>query len=93
MFDVPRGKYIGKPLGGPIESEREHFIKCPACGGWIDCRDLGQVFEHEGPLRGRIFCGKPEATFPEDAQSSHNMGAFKTNAGFQSPIPWPFVGA
>ena len=19
-------------------------------GGWIDCRDLGQVFEHEGPL-------------------------------------------
>ena len=25
-------------------------IRCPACGGWIDCRDLAQVFEHEGPL-------------------------------------------
>jgi hypothetical protein len=21
-----------------------------ACGAWIDMRDLGQVFEHEGPL-------------------------------------------
>ena len=20
------------------------------CGGWMNCRDLGQVFEHEGPL-------------------------------------------
>jgi hypothetical protein len=30
--------------------EAEHFIKCPACGCRIDRRDLGQVFEHEGPL-------------------------------------------
>jgi uncharacterized C2H2 Zn-finger protein len=30
--------------------EAEHFVRCPACGGWIDCRDLAQVFEHEGPL-------------------------------------------
>ena len=50
MFVVPRGKYIGKPLGALLEIEREHFIKCPACGGWIDCRDLAQVFEHQGPL-------------------------------------------
>jgi hypothetical protein len=21
-----------------------------ACGGWIDCRDLGHVLDHEGPL-------------------------------------------
>ena len=39
--DIPRGRYRG---------EREHFIRCPACGGWIDCRDLACVFEHEGPL-------------------------------------------
>ena len=25
-------------------------MQCPACGGWFDCRDLEQVFEHEGPL-------------------------------------------
>jgi hypothetical protein len=25
------------------------FHKIPGCGGWIDCRDLAQVFEHEGP--------------------------------------------
>lgn len=31
-------------------AEEDHFIKCGTCGGWIDCRDLGQVFEHEGPL-------------------------------------------
>ena len=50
MIDIPRGKYLGKRLGAPPESEAEHFIRCPACCGWIDCRDLGQVFEHEGPL-------------------------------------------
>jgi hypothetical protein len=22
----------------------------PGLDGWIDCRDLAQVFEHEGPL-------------------------------------------
>jgi hypothetical protein len=50
MTDIPRGKYIGRRLGDPPASEAEHFIRCPVCGGWIDCRDLGQVFEHEGPL-------------------------------------------
>ncbi len=37
---IPRGKYIGKRFGYPPADEVEHFIKCPACGGWIDCRDL-----------------------------------------------------
>jgi hypothetical protein len=50
VIAIPRGKYIGKLLGNPPESEAEHFIRCPTCGGWIDCRDLGQVFEHEGAL-------------------------------------------
>jgi hypothetical protein len=22
---------------------------CETCGGWIDCRDLGSVFDHQGP--------------------------------------------
>jgi hypothetical protein len=46
---VPRGKYIGR-RDGPEVDESEHFIKCGVCGGWIDCRDLGSVFDHEGPL-------------------------------------------
>lgn len=50
MTDIPRGKYIGKRVGDPPVDEAEHFIKCAVCGGWIDCRDLGQVFQHEGPL-------------------------------------------
>jgi hypothetical protein len=50
MTTVPRGKIIGKRLGVEPANEAEHFIQCPTCGGWIDCRDLGQVLEHEGPL-------------------------------------------
>jgi hypothetical protein len=46
----PRGKYIGKRVGQPATDEAEHFIKCPACAGWIDCRDLAQV-----PMRLREF--------------------------------------
>ena len=50
IIGIPRGRYLGKRLGDLAKSEVEHFVRCPACGGWIDCRDLGQVFEHEGPL-------------------------------------------
>jgi hypothetical protein len=45
MIGVPRGRYLGKRLGDSTKSDAEHFIRCPACRGWIDCRDLGQVFD------------------------------------------------
>jgi hypothetical protein len=47
---IKRDEIIGKPVGEQPEGEAEHFIQCPACNGWIDCRDLGHVLEHEGPL-------------------------------------------
>jgi hypothetical protein len=47
---IRRGEIIGKRFGEQPKDEAEHFILCPACDGWIDCRDLGQVFEHTGPL-------------------------------------------
>jgi hypothetical protein len=47
---VLRGKYFRKHLGDPPKDEAEHFIRCPTCGDWIDCRDLSQVLMHEGPL-------------------------------------------
>jgi hypothetical protein len=47
---IPRRKYIGSPLGAAPKDETEHFVRWPTCVGWIDCRDLGQVFEHKGPL-------------------------------------------
>jgi hypothetical protein len=50
MTAFSRGKYLGRRVGAQAESDAEHFIRCPACGGWIDCRDLAQVFEHERPL-------------------------------------------
>ena len=47
---IPRGKYLGRDADLVVDNEADHFIRCPACHGWIDCRDLGSVFDHEGPL-------------------------------------------
>lgn len=47
---IRRGEHIGERFGGEPASEAEHFMQCPACGGYVDMRDLGQVMEHEGPL-------------------------------------------
>lgn len=49
-MEIARKKYIGKRIDDLPVEEREHFMKCFMCGGWIDCRDLAHVFEHEGPL-------------------------------------------
>ncbi len=39
---------------GVVTSERpmtelDHYLECGECGHMIDLRDLGEVFEHEGP--------------------------------------------
>ena len=47
--DFQRGKYIGKRLGNRPPT-RLSISSVPACGVWIDCRDLACVFEQEGPL-------------------------------------------
>jgi len=49
---MPRKKIIGERLGGEPQDEREHFIKCPACGRWLDMRDLGEVLAHEEVYEG-----------------------------------------
>jgi Zn-finger nucleic acid-binding protein len=48
IIEFPRGKHIGHRVCD-LATE-EHFYRCPACGGWVDCSELGQVFDHEGPL-------------------------------------------
>lgn len=50
MEAIPRGKYIGRRVGGEPADEADHFIQCPECQGWVDMRDLGQVADHMGPL-------------------------------------------
>ncbi len=30
--------------------EAGHYLKCPQCGGWFDCRVIGAALAHEGPL-------------------------------------------
>lgn len=37
-------------LAASRPTETDHFMKCPACGGYFDMRDLGAVFAHDGPL-------------------------------------------
>jgi len=44
---MPHKVIIGERLGGEPQDEREHFIKCPTCGRWLDMRDLGEVLAHE----------------------------------------------
>lgn len=45
-----KGVIVSDRLGEPLKSESERFMKCPACDGWFDTRDLAQIMEHEGPL-------------------------------------------
>jgi hypothetical protein len=46
---IPRGKFVARPVSDDSD-DADHFMRCEACGGWIDCRDLGSVFDHEGPM-------------------------------------------
>jgi hypothetical protein len=48
--DIPRGKYRGVPADSIPTQEADHFVRCPACGGLVDCRDLAQALAHNGPL-------------------------------------------
>jgi len=50
IIAFPRRNHIGHRMGNSPKNEAEHFYHCSACGGWVDYRDLGQVFDHEGPL-------------------------------------------
>jgi len=43
-----------KRVGGEPEDERHHFMECPTCGQWFDCRKLGDVFHHDEPEHERI---------------------------------------
>jgi hypothetical protein len=47
---IRRGEILGERVDREVADEAEHFIRCPTCGGWVDMRDLAQVFEHEAPL-------------------------------------------
>jgi hypothetical protein len=46
---TPPPKNPGRPEGWTPTNEADHYIECPTCGHMIDCRDLAEVLEHEGP--------------------------------------------
>jgi hypothetical protein len=47
MTQIPRNRYVGEPVDGKPADDGYH---CKLCGAWIEYRDLGKVFDHEGPL-------------------------------------------
>lgn len=48
-----------------MTDDSDHFIRCPVCGEWIDCRDLGSVIAHEEGCPGPE---KSPATFRRPGQ-------------------------
>jgi hypothetical protein len=64
---IPRGEIVGKRVGGEPKSGAEHYIKCPACGAYVDMRDLGQVLEHEGSSGTGLLTAKPATKLQEHA--------------------------
>jgi hypothetical protein len=50
IIEFPRDRYSSRRMRDPSKGKVEYSYRCPVCGGWVDCRDLGQVFDHEGPL-------------------------------------------
>jgi hypothetical protein len=73
---MPPPENPGRPDGWTPTSEADHFEKCPTCGHLIDCRDLAEVMEHEGPAfhlpqTRRLFAPtQPLNTFVDDAVTS-----------------------
>jgi len=67
---------VGDPE--PPKSEVDHYIRCPACGGWIDCRDLGLALDHE------VRCHTRRKTGRNDKRSIRNP--YRRNAAH---IPRP----
>jgi len=51
VTEIPRGKYIGRRLGDAPKDETEHFIRCPACGGWMDCVTSAKCSSTKGHCR------------------------------------------
>ena len=43
-------KYRARRVSDEPKDKAEHFVRCPACGGYFDLCDAGQVFDHLGPL-------------------------------------------
>lgn len=41
----------GKPNGWKPQSEDDHFMRCPVCHEWFDCRDQVNIGRHwhDGP--------------------------------------------
>jgi hypothetical protein len=60
---VPRGKIIGKPVGGPPLSETGHFWKCEACAAFC------------GKCLRRLFCIRWQHLFRQKRCFGETLGS------------------
>ena len=49
---MPR-QFPYRRIGEEPANELEHYVQCLDCGTWLDCRELGEVIEHEETCEGR----------------------------------------
>jgi hypothetical protein len=47
---VSRQDCIDQSVDRTAKGGTDYFMRCPACDGRIDTRDLRQILEHDGPL-------------------------------------------
>lgn len=61
----------GKPLGWWPQTERDHFLRCPACGEMLDMRDLGQILDH---LHGKQIEEEPPGALMTACKTCDDVG-------------------
>jgi len=44
--NLPQSVPVGWPAWWVSEAKREHFMQCPTCGHFVNCRDLDEVSDH-----------------------------------------------
>ena len=80
---VPRQECIDQRIDGTAKDETDCFMRCPACNGQIDTRDLRQVLEHDGPLphpvRESAHAVAADPAEPELLRAMFDVGYFPPN--------------
>jgi hypothetical protein len=80
---VPRQECVDQTVDRRAKVETEYFMRCPACDGRIDTRDLRQVLEHDGalphPVRECAHGVAADPAEPELLRAMFDVGYFPPN--------------
>ncbi len=80
---VSRQECIDQRVDRTAKVETDGLMRCPACDGRIDTRDLRQVLEHDGPLphpvRESAHSVAADPAAPELLRAMFEVGYFPPN--------------